>query len=240
MTQLMFYENVTPLNRDQHRELKLLQRRDDCSFARAASFVPLAAVEFAQASADYPILISGSTDDPAPVALLGLSPGTNLFVGSEGHWAAGTYVPAFVRRYPFVLARDGDVGNYTVCIDDQYRGFGQKGGEALFDKDGKETPLLRDAITFLQGFLKEMERTALLMKRLNELELLVTRDMQLTDAQGRSFLLKGFRVIDESRLGELADEHVVEFHRSGYWSWIYAHLFSLGNLAKLQARVSTG
>lgn len=238
MSQLMFYENVTPLNREKHRALRLKQTGGDCSFAKEASFVPLAAVEFAQASATYPILFSGSEGDPAPVALLGLAPASNLFVDDKGQWAAGTYVPAFVRRYPFVLARTSSEGDYTVCIDDKYAGFGKKEGEALFDEEGKETGLLKDAIAFLQGFLKEMERTAAFTKRLEELELLIARDMQLTDAQGRNFLLKGFRIIDESRLAGLSDETVLEFHRAGYWPWIYAHLLALGNLSQLQNRVA--
>lgn len=239
MSQLMFYENVTPLNREKHRALRLKQSGGDCSFADAASFVPLAAVEFAQASATYPILFSGSEGDPAPVALLGLAPASNLFVDEKGQWAANTYVPAFVRRYPFVLARTSSDGDYTVCIDDKYSGFGKKEGEPLFDEEGKETGLLNDAIAFLQGFLKEMERTAAFAKRLEELDVLISRDMQLTDAQGRSFLLKGFRIIDESRLAGLTDDAVIDLHRAGYWPWVYAHLFSLGNLSQLQSRVAT-
>lgn len=239
MSQLMFYENVTPLNREKHRKLRLKQGNGDSSFAAEASFVPLAAVEFAQASATYPILISGSVGDPAPVALLGLAPGSNLFVDDKGQWAAGSYVPAFVRRYPFVLARNSKEDDYTVCIDDKYSGFDEEAGDPLFGEDGKETGLLGDAIAFLQGFLKEMERTAAFTKRLEELELLIARDMQLTDAQGRSFLLKGFRIVDESKLAGLSDEVVLEFHRQGYWPWLYAHLFSLGNLTQLQSRVGT-
>ncbi len=238
MSQLMFYENVTPLNRDQHRALRLNKSNGDYGFAAGANLAPVAAVEFAPASADYPILFSGTETDPAPVALFGLSQGGNLFVERDGQWAPGCYVPAFVRRYPFVLARTGQSDGYTVCIDDRYKGFGETEGEALFTDDGTDSPLLRDSIIFLQGFLTEMERTTAFAKRLCELGLLVTRDMQLTDAKGKTTTLRGFRVVDESRLAGLSDEVVIEFHRAGYWPWIYAHLFSLGNVARLQARAT--
>jgi len=238
MSQLMFYENVIPLNRDQHRGLRLKRAAGDCSFAAAAGFVPLAGVEFVQSARDYPILVSGGEQDFAPVALLGLVQGSNLFVDHTGQWAGGCYVPAFVRRYPFVLARSGDDDKYTVCIDDKYKGFDNADGEPLFLDDGTESALLRESIAFLQGFLAEMERTRAFMRRLDELGLLVTRDMQLTDAAGKSFLLRGFRVVDDTRLGALDDAVVLEFHKAGYWPWIYAHLSSLGNIARLQARLA--
>lgn len=236
MSQLMFYENVVPLNREQHKGLRLKRAEGDCSFAASASFVPLAGVEFFQSARDYPILISGKDEDIAPVALLGLAQGRNLFVDASGRWAPGCHVPAFVRRYPFVLAKGAEGDNYTVCIDDRYKGFDGESGEPLFQDDASESPFLRDTISFLQNFLTEMERTQAFMKRLRELDLLVSRDMQLTDAHGKSFLLRGFYVVDDLRLGGLDDAVILEFHKAGYWPWIYAHLFSLGNLARLQQR----
>lgn len=238
MPQLMFYENVTPLNRDQHKSLRLRKPEGDCSFATAAGFVPLAGVEFAQSALDYPILVSGTEKDLAPVALLGLTPGVNEFVEPDGRWTSGCYVPAFVRRYPFVLARADAGDTFTVCIDDRYKGFGDGEGETLFAEDGSDGPVLREAIAFMQGFLAEMERTRAFMQRLDSLELLVARDMQLTDAAGKSVLLRGFRVVDDSRLSSLDDATVLEFHRAGYWPWIHAHLVSLGNLPRLQTRAS--
>lgn len=239
MSQLMFYENVVPLNREQHKELRLNRAEGDCSFAVGTGFVPLAGVEFFQSARDYPILISGRGEDLAPVALLGLAPGRNLFVETSGRWSHGCHVPAFVRRYPFVLAKTGEGDSYTVCIDDRYKGFDTGSGEPLFDQDGKESPFLRDTITFLQSFLTEMERTQAFMKRLRELDLLVSRDMQLTDARGKSFLLKGFFVIDDTRLAGVDEGVILEFHKAGYWPWIYAHLFSLGNLTRLQDRAQS-
>lgn len=238
MPQLMFYENLTPLNRDQHKSLRLCKTDGDCSFASSAGFVPLAGVEFVQCALDYPILFSGSERDLAPVALLGLTPGVNEFVQSDGRWEEGCYIPAFVRRYPFVLARAESDDKYTVCIDDRYKGFGETEGESLFTEDGSEAPILRDAIAFMQGFLTEMERTRTFIQRIEALGLLVTRDMQLTDATGKSVLLRGFRVVDDDRLSALEDEAVLEFHRAGYWPWIHAHRVSLGNVVRLQTRTA--
>ena len=235
MPQLMFYERVTPLNRDLHKSLRLTKPEGDCSFAAHTSFVPLAGVEFVQCALHYPILFTGADKELAPVALLGLAPGSNVFVNENGRWAAGCYVPAFIRRYPFVLARSEESQQtLTVCVDDQYKGFGE--GEALFNDDGTDAPALREAIGFMQGFLTEMERTRAFMQRLEALNLLVGRDMQLTDAAGKSVLLRGFKVVDDSRLASLDEETVLAFQRAGFDAWIHAHLISLGNIPLLQQR----
>src|SRR5690606_23806240 len=113
MTGPAFFKNVVPLNRDRHRRLKL--RMDGrATFAAGTHFVPLAAVELYEAARDYPIVFTGS-EDASPVAILGLRAGENLFIDANGRWANGTYVPAFVRRYPFILSRGGQAPtDYTV------------------------------------------------------------------------------------------------------------------------------
>jgi hypothetical protein len=239
MKQLLFYENIAPLNRERHADLRLKAAAGDCSFAADSHFVPLAGTEFYQAAADYPIVFAGGDDEPTPVVVLGLKQGHNAFVGNDGRWRSGTYVPAFVRRYPFVLARgdEDDPDNLTVCVDESFDGLTREPneGEALFDEEGNEGPALKNAVSFLQEYLAESERTRAFVKRLVELDLLVRRDVQITDAEGSSFVLRDFRVIDPPQLDKLEDETVAELHRTGFLGWIHAHLVSMSRLERMPA-----
>ena len=242
MAQLLFYDNIAPLNRERHADLRLKPAQGDCSFAATAHFVPLAGTEFYQAAADYPIVFAGGEDEPTPVALLGLREGHNAYVSADGRWRSGTYVPAFVRRYPFVLARgdESDSDNLTVCVDESYAGFTREAdeGEALFDDEGKQTPMLDKTVQFLQQYLAESERTRTFAKRLIELELLVRRDVQITDAEGNSYVLRDFRVIEPRKLDELSDETVLELHKNGFLGWIHAHLVSMSRLERMPAAIN--
>ncbi len=237
MSTLLFYENVVPLNRDQHRRLRLKPAPGDFTFARGTPFVPMAGSEFFPAAKHYPVLFSGPDDDTGAVALLGLTQGSNLFVGKDGNWAEDTYVPAFVRRYPFVLAGSKESDEYTVCVDDRWKGFGEDEGEALFTEDGEQSDYLKRVLDFIQRYHAEMQRTQAFIARLRELDLLVRRDLQITDQQGSSLLLKDFRVVDEQKFAGLDDAVIVEFHKAGWLPWVYAHLLSLGNLQGLQKRL---
>jgi hypothetical protein len=235
MSGTSFYSNVVPLNRDRHRNLRI--RTDGpLRFAAGAHFVPLAAVELFDAARDYPIVFAGG-EDATPVAVLGLRSGENLFVDTNGRWTEATYVPAFVRRYPFVLSGAGDATQFTVCLDESYEGLSETEGTRLFDGEGKESELVTRIVGFLKDHLTESERTRRFVARLRELDVLSTQDMQVQDPRGRMFALREFRTVDEKKLKALGDDVVGELHRSGYLGCIYAHLVSLGNIMRLASRV---
>lgn len=238
MTTMLFYDKIVPLNRDRHRKLRLKTAGGRANFAAGTHYVPLAGAEFHQAARDYPVLFAGGEDDAGgPVALLGLREQENLFVDGDGTWSAGTYVPAFVRRYPFILAKGEEGGKYTVCIDESYDGFSEDEGTPLFDDEGKDTEVLTKSIDFLNRLLAEMDRTEQFVARLKALDLLMRKDLRITDNRSRNFLLRDFRIVDEEKLAKLDDSVLGELHRSGFLGWIYAHLISLGNTSRLPARV---
>lgn len=242
MKQLFFYENIAPLNRDHHRDLKLEKSRADAGFAADTHYVPVAGTEFEAAARDYPILFAGG-DEGGPILLLGLKEGRNPFVTDDNRWRQDTYVPAFVRRYPFVLARQddteagaesGDPG-YTVCIDEACPAFGEDDGDALFDDEGNDSQLLQNHVAFLNQHLADTERTNKFHRRLRELDLLVPRDLQISRPGGQYYTLKDFSFIDVSRLNRLSDVEIATLQRDGHLAWIHAHLISLGNLSRLEA-----
>jgi len=238
MRRMLFYDRIVPLNRERHRNLRLRTADGRATFAADIHYAPLAGSELYAAARDYPVIFTGGEAEPGLVALLGLQERQNLFVDGEGRWAPGTYVPAFVRRYPFVLAESEGRDELTVCIDDQYPGFNETEGEALFNEAGQESEYLKGIVRFLERFRAEMERTAEFARRPAELELLVSKDLQITDGEGRRYRLQDFRIVDETRLAALDDETLGEFHREGHLGWVYAHLIALGSATRLPARLA--
>lgn len=238
MTALLFYQSPVPLNRETHKELRLKASGDDFGFAANTNSVPLAAAEFYDAQRDYPILFAGASDDElAPVALLGLRQGENLFVGKNRQWD-GDYVPVFARCYPFVLARNEGADDFLVCVDESSPALVKKGGEPLFDEDGKESAFLRRSVDLLSEFQSHMKRTRELVQRLKAFGLLKEITLQVVPEGGEPLSLQGVRVVDEQKLMTLEDAQVQELFRSGELGWIYAHLASLRNVQRLSKRLS--
>ena len=242
MTEVLFYERPVPLNRADHRDLRI-KPMPNVAFAAKVHSVPLAGVEFVPASRDIPVLFGGtSEEDAGPMALLGLRQNENLLVDDEGQWAQGTYVPAFVRRYPFILAEkpEGAEGDdFTVFLDEAYPGFNTDEGERLFNEDGSDTEMLKNAVGFLGEFQGQVAQTRAFMKEIRELGLLQPRNIQINSAaEGQGLTLNGLFVINEEKLRELDAETLQKLVKSGAMDWIYAHLMSLTNIERLIARLN--
>ena len=249
VAEILFYENPVPLNRNEHKDLRL-RGVGNLKFAMNTHSVPLTGSEFPIAARDLLIVFAGnSIDDCGPIALLGLRQNENLYIDAEGHWEANMYVPAFVRRYPFVLAEkpanaDGtpQIDDLTVFLDDKYEGFDRTEGERLFTEDGADTELLTNAVKFLSEFQQNIERTRWFMRLLATHELLEPRNVRLQkDAKDgqppRSINLNGLFVINEDKVRGLDEKTTHEFAHEGVFGWIYAHLMSLTNIDRLAQRL---
>ena len=243
MKQLLIYERPMQLNRVAHKDLRIRAIQGDFLFASHLNSVPLACSEFARAACHYPIVFAGnSPDSVVPAALLGLQAQQNLMVDEAGQWQAGAYVPAFLRRYPFVLAeQEKQEDGFTVCLDQAFQGLVEQGseGEALFDADGNDTPLLANALKFLQEYQLHLARTRAFSSKLAELDLLQVKQVRVQPVNGKEFTLDGFFVVDEQKLRELKGKALQELAKSGDLGWIYAHLMSLVNVEALTRRLDT-
>lgn len=238
MSTLLFYKNITILNRDKHRKHHL-KASGDFEFAGETHFVPLAGQEFFRAARDYPILFIGGEEQTLPIALLGLEPGQNSYLDENKVWIRGVYVPAFVRRYPFVLAEMGNE-NSSVCFDAAFAGWNEEEGKALFTEEGENSEFLSEIMQFLQNYAFEMKRTQAFVARLKELNLLQQKTLTLTHSSGETYTVRDFMTVDEEALGKLADEDVLALHKDGFLGWIYAHLMSLGSANQLFDRYLAG
>jgi hypothetical protein len=239
VTEVLFYERPVPLNRSTHKDLRI-KPMANLGFSAKAHSVPLTCVEFASAARDFPILFAGTdVANAGPMALLGLRPSENLHVDSDGRWAEGTYIPAFVRRYPFILAEkpEGAEGDdFTVFLDEDFAGFDGTEGQRLFNEDGSDTEMLQGAVRFLSDFQDQIKRTQAFTARLRELDLLEPRTIQLTIG-GTPKTVNGLFVVNEEKLRGLDDAVAGELLRDGSMGWIFAHLLSLANIDRLIARL---
>jgi hypothetical protein len=234
MSDMIFYERVVALNDQTHARLRV---RPASSFAYAArtNSVPLLSSEFFECAREYPIVFARGEAGPVAAALLGLREAENLYVDKDGTWDA-RYVPAFVRRYPFVPGK-GAQGELLVCIDEASECFDAREGEPLF-LEGKPSPQLEHAMKFLAEFHQGAATTELLGRRLQDLGLLRQSDSLAQLNDGTQFRLNGLNVVDESKLRALDRDIVQELFVSGGLAVIYAHLMSLGNLGALVDRLS--
>lgn len=235
MASLLFYDNPVALNKVDHKHIRIRPQVDDFNFARATNSVILAGVEFSEAAREYPVVFAKAGDSVVSVALLGLRNEENLFVDEAGQWDA-RYIPAFVRRYPFVLAETAQEGQRMVCIDEAYPGFDDREGEALFDA-GEPTPLLRQAIDFLEEYQRQYVRTESFIQRLQENDLLIALNARVDLVNGKQFALAGLLVVDEKKLLQMPDAEALALFRSGELAWIYCHLMSLGSMSRMVDRI---
>ncbi|HET6431009.1 SapC family protein [Dyella sp.] len=241
MAEVFFYERPVPLNRTAHKDLRL-KGVPSLKFAANVHSVPLTGVEFPAAARDVPILFAGADmKDAGPMALLGLRQNENLFVDANGQWAPNTYVPAFIRRYPFILAEkpaDQEGGDdFTVFLDEAYEGFNTSEGDRLFKDDGTDTELLTNAVNFLGEFQQHVTRTHWFMDQLRKYDLLEPRNIRL-EKDGKSINLNGLFVVSEEKLRQLDEKVAHEFLKEGVLGWIYAHLLSLANIDRVSLRLN--
>lgn len=234
MSEMIFYERVVALNDKTHADLKV-RPADNYLFAAKTNSVPLLISEFLECAREYPIVFTRSEAGYVPAALLGLRESENLFIGPEGKWDA-RYVPAFVRRYPFVPGK-GAQGEMLVCIDEASPCFDTDVGEPLF-RAGKPTAQLDHAMKFLGEFHQATLATEALGQRLEALGLLRQADSLAQLNDGRQFRLNGLNVVDESKLRNLDRDVVHELFVAGSLALIHAHIVSLGNLGALADRLS--
>lgn len=243
-TMPLLYRQPRVLQPAQHARLGLLPTPPDrdqpglYGTAREANAVPLLAAEMAAAGRHMPIVF---TEGPhiQPVAVLGLRERQNLFVDAQGHWQAGVYVPAYVRRYPFIFLEDEARHTLTLCIDEAAPQVVADGrGQPLFDAQGGPTAVTRSALAFCSDYQAQYQATRRFTEALRQAGVLVDQRAEVTlDAGGPPLALQGFQVVDETRLDALPQETLLDWRAQGWLPLVYAHLLSQGHWAGLVDRL---
>ncbi len=233
--EVLFYSNPEPLNNSSH--LKLGLRRIDRPFlyARDSQVVPLTVTEFPLCSVNYPIIFAG--DRKQPLAVVGVNQ-VNMFITEQGFFEPGAYVPAYVRRYPFVLAKDDTSDQLVVCVDVAAKMVGDLPDIPFFDPNGQPTDYTKSCIQFCNDYEVEVRRTESYIELLNGLDLFHTRQQTFTQLNpdgtpGQPQQIAEFFAIDEEKLKALPADKLKELMDNGAMTQIYAHLLSLNNWDKL-------
>jgi hypothetical protein len=231
-----FYNKIAALNISQHSAVHL-QPVESLDFAKSGNAIHLQVTEFGKALSAYPIVFVGEGEQLWAAALTGLTKQQNLFINDAGQWS-DDYVPAYVRRYPFVIANI-DKGQSTVCIDESYRGFNTDGqGEALFTEAGEHSDYLKQTITFLQDFEQAAVKTKFFCQQLVEFDLLepMAAKVEPANAERDEVVLQGFQVISRAKLADLSADSLKQLNDNGILELIYYHLASLSQFDALLAR----
>ena len=234
---VMLYSRPEPLSIEAHRGLGMQRLDNPFAFAAKAHFVPLAVTEFGPAALSYPIIFVG--EEKVPVGVMSLQPDDNLFI-TGGVFDPLAYVPAYVCRYPFVLAANQEEQQMVVCIDRAAEALVPGGEVGLFDGD-EPTEYTKNAVQFCKEFETEVQRTnsfISLLKTLDMFELkTATWTPQTTDGSvAEPITIAEYWAISEEKLGKLSDGSVLELHKSGALHAIHAHLMSLMGWDRLIVR----
>jgi len=235
-TQLFMYESAVPLSGARHGGWSV-EVGADYRFSRKVNSVPLMAVEFPRAAAEYAIVFSGTPEAFIPAVILGMRE-ENLYLAGQGGWQA-KYIPAFVRRYPFVFSSSPDGKTFTLCIDEAFPGFNQEGrGQRLFGEDRKPTPYVANVLKFLEQYQVEFRRTQAFCAKLAELKLLEPMRAQANLKSGERLSLTGFMAVNRDKLKALPGDKLAELAKTDELELLYLHLQSMRNFSAMVERLA--
>lgn len=232
----LFYNELTPLSSTLHADWKA-RRIDSAPFLANVHAVPLTVEEFALAHRFYPIIFSAGPD-PVPLALMGLNEGVNTFVDEGGKLVSDVYVPAYVRRYPFMLARlRPDSDELSLCFDPTTEAVGAfEEGDLLFD-GAEPSQTTKDILGFCEKFEQAGMQTAAFMRELIEHKLLMDGEVAIQpEDAAQPFIYRGFQMVSEDAVRDLRGDVLRKMNQSGLLPMIYSHLFSLGLIREIFAR----
>ena len=233
----LFYKGLEPLSSDTHKDYRL-RMAESAPFLAGQHAIPVTVDEFPLVQRHMPIIFSVGPE-AIPLGLMGLNEGVNVFVDDEGKLTESTfYVPAYVRRYPFMLAKlHPDAQELSLCFDPTADALGAfEDGEPLF-VDGGPSEVTKGVLQFNESFEQAGQRTQQFMTELKELGLLMDGEVSIQPEGGsQPFIYRGFQMVNEEKLRDLRGDQLRKINQSGLLPLLYAHLFSLSLMRDVFAR----
>ena len=231
----LFYKSLAPLSSQIHATF-VLKPRETMEFTRHTHAIPVTVDEFSTCQRSYPIVF-GLGEAAAPLALVGLQEGQNLYLRDDGQWDPAAYIPAFVRRYPFMLARlTEDSPDLSLCFDDSAEQLVDGAGEPMF-VNGEPSETTKNCLNFCEQFEQAVMRTRNFIEELEKLNLLMDGEVTIQrEGLTEPAVYRGFRMIDEAKLQALRGDQARKLVQTGMMGLIYAHLFSLSLMSPLFER----
>ena len=223
----LFYNGLEPLSSSAHSNYKT-RAAETAPFLAATHAVPITIDEFITVQRHYPIVFSVG-DNPVPLALMGLNEGVNVFVDADGKLLSETYVPAYIRRYPFMLARTNpNADELSLCFDPQSGLVGDyPEGNALFE-NGQVSETTTAILKFCEEFELSAQRTTSFMTELKNADLLIDGEASVQVAgMEQPFIYRGFQMVAEEKFRDLRGDELRKMNQNGLLQLALAHLFSL-------------
>ena len=232
----IFYGGLEPLSSSAHAGFRS-KSADRAPFLVGQHAVPITVDEFVAVQRFFPIVFSVG-ENPVPLALMALNEGINVFIDDEGKLQGEIYLPAYVRRYPFMLARlSPEAQELSLCFDPTSGLVGDFAeGEPLFD-DGKPSETTNNILKFCEEFEMSAQRTVAFMADLKASDLLMDGEVSIQPAGSEQpFVYRGFQMVNEEKLRDLGAEQLEKMNRNGMLPLVYAHLFSMSLVREIFAK----
>jgi len=236
---VLFYSQPEPLSPEQHGKMGVKSMDGPFGFAKVGHAVPLTVGEFPPAALTGPIIFVG--DEKMPIAVMGLSAGENMFMRDDGLFEAGVYVPAYIRRYPFIFANDDKAQQMVLCVDVAAE-FVVKSNPDLpfFEADGQPSQYTKNCIDFCNNFEIERQRTMSFVELLKAHDLFDTKVATFTPmnpdgTQGEPQKIAEYFGVSEEKLNKLPADKYIQLRDNGALAQIHAHLLSLVGWDRLVA-----
>jgi hypothetical protein len=226
--QVLFYKQPEPLSLEQHRNLGAKLVDKPFKFLVGSHVVPITVNEFGVAACSFPVIFAGP--EKTPLAVMGARAGENVFVTAAGDVDPEVYLPAFVRRYPFVFAGDNQSEQMLVCIDRAAPMIGENPDLPFFNGD-EPSQYTQDAIEFLKEFERHRQATDMFVKAIIDLDLFEEKSVSISNrnekGEEEQVKIADYFAISEERLNALSKEKFAELREKNLLAPIYAHLISL-------------
>lgn len=222
----LFYKDLVPLSSQQHASFKT-RATDKATWLAGVNAIPLTVEEFPQAQRHFPIVFTGG-DDPVPLALMGMNEGVNVYVDEDGTVNTPVYIPAYARRYPFMLAKlRPDSDELSLCFDPTSDLVGESDeGQPLFD-GADPSEATKNMLKFCENFEIAGNKTGNFIAELKKHDLLMDGELNIETGHGQPFNYRGFQMVNEEKLRDMRGDILRQWNQNGMLPLIYAHLFSL-------------
>ena len=220
------YQSVQALSANKHAGLRLSPSNGYANAAKMASII-ISAPEFPAAARDYPVVFSDHETEAMAYVVTGYADGMNIYVDNKGAWRKETYIPAYVRRYPFIFLQSDGGNRLTLAIDQNGGWISESSGTLLYEADGTPSTTTKNGLAFCRAYKNELDRTRTLVRQIVDSGITIGRRAEITLPGGKKATIAGFRIVDEKKLAALPDATFLEMRKSGALTLVYCHLMSM-------------
>jgi len=232
----VLYRDLVPLSSSEHATWGT-KTLDGAHFLKGQHAIPVTIDEFVQVQRHFPIIFAAA-DNPVPLALMGLNEGVNVFLDEDGKFSERVYVPAYVRRYPFMLAQLGqNPSELSLCFDPTSGAVTPDGDVIKLFENGQPSEGTKGILEFCEQFEQSAQRTGAFVKELTDLDLLMDGEVSIqADGAEQPHIYRGFKMVNEEKLRDLRGDQLRKMMQSGMLTLISAHLFSLDLMREIYGR----